>query len=254
MGSALLSGFIKAALFQAHDVLVSDPRVEATADLLEHIPVGIVASNRDVVQPGGTVLLAVKPAQVTAVLDEISQTLNQDNLLLSIAGGVSLEILEEHLPPGVPVIRVMPNLPVMVDAGVSALTPGKWANSQHLAEAEILFRAVGHAVVVPEHNMDAVTGLSGSGPAYMAIIIEALADGGVKMGLTRRTAMELALQTMIGTAAMLQETGMHPGEFKDRVSSPGGTTITGLHVLENGGLRGLLISAVEAAARKTREL
>jgi pyrroline-5-carboxylate reductase len=180
--------------------------------------------------------------------------LDAGKLVISIAAGVPIAAIERKVGHGVRIIRTMPNTPALVGAGATALSPGEHATEADLAQARALFDAIGKSVVVDEPLLDAVTGLSGSGPAYVFIIIEALADGGVKAGLSRAQAMELAAQTVYGSAKLLIETGEHPGRLKDQVTSPGGTAIAGLHTLESGGLRRTLMDAVEAATNRSREL
>ncbi len=249
-----MAGFINTGLVAPRDVIVSDLEQAQLDALAKRFPVKATRDNRDVVKTAGVVVCAVKPAAVRTVLEEINPLVTSDNLLISVAAGIQLAYLETHLPEGTPVIRAMPNLPALIGEGVTALALGRFAGEAERQLAEELFSAVGRVVTLPEGNMNAVTGLSGCGPAYIAVIVEALADGGVKMGLPRRIAVDLAVQTVLGTARMLQSGGSHPGQLKDMVSSPGGSTITGLHVLEKGGLRGLLMSAVEAAAIKSGEL
>lgn len=251
MGSALAEGFLKAGLVLPGDLFVSDPNEGALAALVQNF--SIIASNDNIetARSANIVILAVKPVLVTVVLKEIAPCLTRGHLIVSVAAGVNLAVLEGNIPAGVPVIRVMPNVPALVGEGMTAISLGKNAGERERCEVEKLFSAVGKVVTLPEKDLDAATGVSGCGPAYVAIILEALADGGVKMGLPRTLAMEMATQTLIGTARMIQVTGEHPGALKDRVCSPGGSTISGVHVLEQSGLRGILISAVEAAARRS---
>ncbi len=239
MGSALVSGFINKALISPKEIIVSDVLQTQLDALSSRFPIRTARDNREVVAAARVVILAVKPAVVKSVLEEIR---------------TSVTYLEGNLPEGTPVVRAMPNLPALIGEGMTALALGRFAGEKERETAEKLFRAVGRVVVVSEENMNAVTGLSGCGPAYVAMIVEALADGGVKMGLPRRIAEELAVQTLIGTAKMIQSGDEHPGQLKDRVCSPGGSTIAGVHVLEKGGLRGLLMSAVEAATIRSGEL
>ncbi|MGB9790997.1 MAG: pyrroline-5-carboxylate reductase [Thermacetogeniaceae bacterium] len=254
MGGALISGFVNKALISPEDIIVSDTNQSQLDMVSSKFPVRTTRENREVVNAASVVVLAVKPAAVKSVLEEVCELVTPDHLLISVAAGVRLAYLESHLPEGIPVIRAMPNLPALIGEGMTALALGRFAGEKEKEVAEKLFSAVGRVVVVSEENMNAVTGLSGCGPAYVAMIVEALADGGVKMGLPRRVAEELALQTLVGTARMLQSGGDHPGQLKDRVCSPGGSTIAGVHVLEKGGLRGLLMSAVEAATIRAGEL
>jgi pyrroline-5-carboxylate reductase len=187
------------------------------------------------------------------VLDEIAPA-SSNKLLISVAAGVSTSQIRRHLPPDARMIRVMPNTPALVLEGATAIALAEGLGNGDLDMARQIFEAVGRVVILEEEMMDAVTGLSGSGPAYIALVVEALADGGVRVGLDRKTAMTLATQTVLGSARLLIDTGMHPGQLKDMVSSPGGTTITGIHTLETGGLRRTLIDAVERATQRSREL
>jgi len=200
------------------------------------------------------VVIAVKPQDIEALLGDVGVALEASQTVLSIAAAIPTELIERHVGDGIPVVRAMPNTPVLVRDGVSALSFGAGVTDKDQLLARRLFEAVGRTVVVEEKLMDAVTGLSGSGPAYVFLAIEALADGGVKMGLPRTVADLLAAQTVLGAARMVLETGEHPAKLKDRVASPGGTTIAGLHRLEQGGLRATLMAAVEAAAKRSEEL
>jgi len=199
------------------------------------------------------VVLAVKPQIMPAVLAGVKEFARPWHLVISIAAGVPLKVLEEALPES-RIIRVMPNTPTLVGAGMAALAPGSLASREDLELALELFQSVGQAVAVEEKLMDAVTGLSGSGPAFVAVFIEALTDGGVKMGLPRTLAHTMAVQTVLGTAKLCLEEELHPGKLKDMVTSPGGTTIAGLHALESGGFRGVVMDAVSAAALRSEEL
>ncbi len=252
MGAALIKGWLESGLLTSSDLLVSDQAVERRA-LMENLYGLAAAANAQVAARADVLLLAVKPQFFAGVLADIAPAVSAPHLVISIAAGVSLATLEEALP-GARVIRVMPNTPTLVGAGLAAVAPGTraTADDQHLVLQ--LFGAVGRAVVVAESHLDAVTGLAASGPAYVFVMLEALADGGVKMGLPRDLATLLAGQMVLGAAQLLLTTQEHPGALKDMVTSPGGTTIAGLHVLESGGLRGLLMSAVEAATQRSREL
>jgi pyrroline-5-carboxylate reductase len=188
------------------------------------------------------------------VLDGVASAIDPRKLVISIAAGVPIAAIERKLGAGARIVRAMPNTPALVGAGACALSPGEHATEEDLELASALFQAVGTATVVEENLLDAVTGLSGSGPAYVFLVIEALSDAGVKVGLPRYTALKLASQTVLGAAKLLIETGAHPGQLKDQVTSPGGTAIAGLHTLEAGGLRTTLINAVEAATRRAKEL
>ena len=254
MASALARGFIHAGITTADSMIASDPFEGARTAIARDTGIKTTASNREVTQFAGVILLAVKPDQVNEVLAEMRPQLTLKHLLISIAAGVPLARLENALPAGARVIRVMPNTPALVGASASAFALGRCATAEDAELTQALFAAVGLAYLVKETLLDAVTGLSGSGPAYAFMIIEALSDGGVAAGLPREIATKLAAQTLLGSARLLLETGAHPGTLKDMVTSPGGTTIEGLHELEKGGLRAALISAVRAASEKSRRL
>lgn len=254
MGEALISRLIEQAIYAPHDILVSDPQPERLAHLRDRYSIRGTSSNIAVMD-ANAVLLAVKPQVFDAVASELSvaQPQSPAPLIISILAGTPLERLEEAFS-GCPVVRAMPNTPATVGAGITAIAPGAQAEAEHLDAAERLFSAVGEVVRVPESLLDAVTGLSGSGPGYVAVIVEALADGGVAAGLPRAVALQLAIQTVRGTGELLATGDLHPAQLKDRVTSPGGTTIAGVAALERAGLRSALIEAVNAAFRRSREL
>ena len=254
MGEALLSCLISRGMYVPGSVLVSDLSHERRQLLTEQYGIRTTHSNREVIEHGDTVILAIKPQAFDVVArDFAGLTLSDPPLVVSILAGVSIARLEKAVP-GWPVIRAMPNTPATVGCGMTAIAIGSRAIAEHKELAIQLFSAVGEVVEVTEPLLDGVTGLSGSGPAYVAIVIEALADGGVASGLSRATANTLALQTVLGTAQLLQKTGMHPAVLKDKVTSPGGTTISGIACLEELGLRSALIEAVRAASSRSREL
>jgi pyrroline-5-carboxylate reductase len=254
MATALARGFIRAGVVPAERILASDPFPAARGHFTKETGARSVESNAEAAAQADVLILAVKPDQVVPVLTSLRDTLRPDALVLSIAAGVPLAKMESALPPGARAIRVMPNTPALVGKSATAFACGSRATDADAALAEKLFSAVGVALQVKEPLMDAVTGLSGSGPAYAFVMIEALADGGVGAGLPREVATRLAAQTLLGAAAMVLETGQHPGALKDAVASPGGTTIDGLHELEKGSVRKALINAVRAAAEKSRKL
>jgi pyrroline-5-carboxylate reductase len=254
MASALAAGFIRAGLLTAQEIMASDPVEAAAASFAKSVGAQSTASNQKVAQFAKVLILAVKPDQVAGVLSDIREAFTENHLLISIAAGVPLARLEGGLPPGARVIRVMPNTPALVGASASAFARGKSASVEDGKLAEKLFSAVGIVFQLKEGLLDAVTGLSGSGPAYVHVFIEALSDGGVAAGLPRDVATRLAAQTVLGSAKMALETGLHPAALKDMVASPGGTTIEGLHELEKGGLRGTVMSAVRAATEKSKKL
>jgi pyrroline-5-carboxylate reductase len=254
MASALARGFIQANLTAADRTIASDPVETARSSFARDTGARITESNLDVLKFADVLVLAVKPGQVADVLEEINGQFSGNHLLLSIAAGVTLAKLENGLGHGARVIRVMPNTPALVGASATAYAPGRNATAADGRLAQTLFTSVGVAFQLAESLLDAVTGLSGSGPAYIYMIIEALSDGGVAAGLPRDVATRLAAQTVFGGAKMVLETGQHPGVLKDMVTSPGGTTIEGIHELEKAGVRGALINAVRAATEKSRKL
>jgi pyrroline-5-carboxylate reductase len=254
MGEALMKGIVEAGLVKPEAIHAFDVRTERMTELSQRYGIRCAKDNSDIVRHADVVILAVKPQIMGLVLSDIRPELSRRHLTISIAAGVSTARLRETLGLEARLIRVMPNTPALVLEGVTAIAKGHGLEGGDLETAEALFGAVGKVVVLDEELMDAVTGLSGSGPGYVAIVIESLADGGVKMGLDRATAMILATQTVLGAARLLSQTGLHPGALKDMVSSPGGTTIAGIAALEEGGLRTTLITAVERATLRSREL
>jgi pyrroline-5-carboxylate reductase len=254
MAAALARGFIRAGLVGPKDVIAGDPLEAARGKFIEETGAKVTKSNADVLKFANVLILAVKPGHVTGVLAELRGGFKSDHLLISIAAGVTLAKLEGALPAGTRIIRVMPNTPALVGAGASAFALGKNATAADGELAEKLLSAVGTAFQVKESLLDAVTGLSGSGPAYVYSFIEALSDGGVAAGLTCDMATKLAAQTVLGAAKMVLETGQHPSALRDQVTSPGGTTIEGLHELEKGQLRGVVMNAVRAATEKSKKL
>jgi pyrroline-5-carboxylate reductase len=254
MGEALLRGILKAGLVGPENFLINDINQARCKELAKELGVKSVAKGSEVPEKAGCILLAVKPQDVGGVLAEIREGLNpKDHLLISIVAGKPLNFLEGGLKPGCRVIRVMPNAACMVGEAVSCYCLGKSTTEDDALLAEKILNSVGKAFKVEEKYLDAVTGLSGSGPAYVALIIEALSDGGVKMGLPRELSTQLAAQTLLGASKMILS-GYSPGQLRDIVTSPGGTTIEGLHVLEKGGVRASLIAAVEAATLKSKAL
>jgi pyrroline-5-carboxylate reductase len=266
MGEALLSRLIAQKIYLPSEILVSEPQLQRREFLMKIYGIGTTASNLEVAAATEVLFLAIKPQVFETVALELAvagdgkqenngETANpkSEAVVVSILAGVPLSKLESAFP-GRAVLRVMPNTPATVGAGMSAIASGKLVQPAHLELVRRIFQAVGEVVEVPESMLDAVTGLSGSGPGYVAILIESLTDGGVCAGLPRAIASQLALQTVLGTAKLLQETGMHPAELKDRVTSPGGTTIAGIAKLESSGFRSALIEAVKAAYLRSQEL
>ena len=254
MGEAIIKGLLQTGLVPASSLAATDVRTDRLRQLADQYGIRGVTSNRELVTQSDVIILAVKPQIMGAVLKEIAGAVDRGRLLISVAAGVPVAALREGLGKPARLIRVMPNTPALVLEGVTAIARAEGLEPGDLELAQELFGAVGRAVVLDEDALDAVTGLSGSGPAYVAIVIESLADGGVKMGLDRATAMILAAQTVLGSARLILETGMHPGQLKDMVSSPGGTTIAGIAALEEGGVRRTFIGAVERATLRSREL
>ncbi len=254
MATALAHGWIQAGLVTAKNVCASDPVAAAREHFTKTTGASAIADNPRVVAQGDILILAVKPQNMTELLDALKPALEPRHLLISIAAGVTLQQIGARVGAERRIIRVMPNTPCLVGASASAFAAAPTALPADIETTQRLLASVGRAVQVPEKLLDAVTGLSGSGPAFVAVMIEALADGGVRMGLPRDLATMLATQTVLGSAKLLLETGLHPGQLKDMVASPAGTTIAGLHALERGGLRAALMDAVEAATNRSTEL
>jgi pyrroline-5-carboxylate reductase len=253
MAEAMIRGLLRGKVFAPGQVTASAPREERRRELAEKYSIHMTQENREAAAQS-IVVLSVKPQILSRVLDEISDSIRAESLVISIAAGVPVAAIQAKLRTGTRVVRAMPNTPALVDAGATAIAGGEHAQESDLEDAKKIFDAVGLTVVLDETLLDAVTGLSGSGPAYVFLILEALSDAGVKVGLSRRTSQLLAAQTLLGSAKLLLETNEHPGKLKDMVTSPGGTAITGLHTLEHGGVRTTLMNAVEAATRRSREL
>jgi pyrroline-5-carboxylate reductase len=254
MAEALIKGILAAGTAKVGQISVTDISFDRLEYLKKAYGIIVQKSNKDAMSQADVVLLCVKPQVMDKLLEEVAPAAGSGKLVISIAAGITLARIEKALTANPRVVRVMPNTPALVLAGAAALAGGKNATGDDLAVAQSIFNSVGRAVVVEEKLMDAVTGLSGSGPAYVFMIIDALSDAGVKAGLPRQLALELAAQTVYGSAKMVLETGEHPGKLRDMVTSPGGTTIEGLHALEKGKLRATLMNAVEAATARSREL
>ncbi len=252
MGLALVRGLVDSGVAPDH-VTVTNKRAARSQDLAAHYGVKAGATNGEAARTAEIVILSIKPQIFSKILPEIRHELG-DALVISIAAGVTTERIERELEPGARVIRAMPNTPATIKQAATALSPGTHATPEDMELAVAVFEEIGRVAVVDEIHLDAVTGLCGSGPAYVFLIIEAFADAGVKVGLSREIATELAVQTIQGSARLLQITKEHPGKLKDQVTSPGGTAIAGLHTLEEGGLRTTIMNAVEAATKRSREL
>ena len=252
MGETLLSGLVRAGR-RVDDLLVGEKREDRAAELEERYGVSVV-SNADAASKADTVALVVKPQDMGAVLDEIAAQLRPGQLLVSLAAGITTAFIESRVPDGVAVVRVMPNTPALVDEGMAAVSPGTHCDDQHLAEAEALMSSVGRVLRIPERQQDAVTAISGSGPAYIFFVVESMIEAGVHLGLPRATATDLVVQTLVGSATMLRETGTHPTVLREQVTSPGGTTAAALRELEVHKVRAAFLAAMEAARDRSRAL
>ncbi len=254
MATALAKGWATAGLLDLTHSLASDPYQAAREKFQATTGIRATNSNAEVIAAADVLVLAVKPQMMNAVLPEAAATISAKHLVVSIAAGITLKQLAEWIGSDTRLVRVMPNTPCLVGASATGYSVGPKATAADGELVGTLFRSVGNAFAVPENLLDAVTGLSGSGPAYVYVMIEALADGGVRVGLPRDIALSLAAQTVFGAAKMVIETGSHPAALKDAVASPGGTTIAALHALERAGFRAGLMDAVEAAAKRATEL
>ncbi|MGB9930121.1 MAG: pyrroline-5-carboxylate reductase [Methanosarcina sp.] len=254
MGSALIEGILKAGLVKPENIGASDVYEPFLEDLKKKFGIRVSIDNAVIASDSEILILAVKPQILSSVLENLKKHITSEKLLISIAAGVPLSTYENALLEGTKVIRVMPNIAATVSEAASGISPGKNATSEDVKTALEIFSAVGTAVQVPESLMDAVTGLSGSGPAFIFPVIEAMADGAVLEGMDRKSALTLAAQTVLGAAKMALETGMHPGELKDMVTSPAGTTIEGIHALEEAGIRAAFMNAVIKASERSKAL
>lgn len=254
MGEALIKGLLRAKVISAQQIGLFDSDSKRRECLKDTYGLNIYQSNKELISNSDVVILAVKPQVMASVLSEIQPQMRPEITVISIAAGIPLEFLEGRLPERTRVVRVMPNTPALIGEGVAAVVRGKYATSSDQEITQAIFLAVGKTVVVEEKDMDAVTGLSGSGPAYIFAIMEGLIDGGVRMGLSREVARALVLQTVAGSAKMAIETGEHISGLKEMVTSPGGTTIAGLHVMARAGVHGILMDVVQAATERSLEL
>jgi pyrroline-5-carboxylate reductase len=252
MGEALLSGMLRAGRAAA-DVMVAERHPERAAELRTRYGVA-TPSNVEAVKMADVLVLAVKPQDMAALLAEIGPDVRPDQLVVSVAAGIPTKFIESHVGPDVPVVRVMSNTAVFVDEGMSAVSPGAHAGPEHLELAEGMLTPVGEVIRVPESQQDAVTALSGSGPAYFFYLVEAMTDAGILLGLPRDVAHQLIVQTAVGSAKMLKESGEHPVKLREAVMSPAGTTIAAIREMENHGVRAALLAALEAARNRSREL
>jgi len=253
IGEALLSGLLRGGTLRVDDIVVVEKHEPRAAELREKYGVATV----DVAKAAAhadTILIAVKPQDIGALLAELDDQVGSRHTVVSVAAGITTARIEGALPSDVAVVRCMPNTPALVDQAITAISPGQHADDDHLAIAERLLSAVGRVVRVPETQLDAVTALSGSGPAYFFFLVEAMIDAGILLGLPRALAAELIVQTAIGSSIMLRDSGEHPVQLREAVTSPGGTTIAAIRELENHGVRAALLAAIEAACLRSREL
>jgi len=254
MGSAMIGGIITAGLVTPDKIIASARTVENLVLIKEKYGIDTTNDNKKVAEIADILILAIKPNVYPTVIDEIKGSLREGSIVVSIAAGLSLETIQGYFAEDVKIVRVMPNTPALVGAGMSALCSNQFVTNEDIADIKSILNSFGRCETVDEQLMDTVTGISGSSPAYVYLFIEALADGGVKAGLPRPVALKLAEQTVKGAAMMVLETGVHPGELKDRVCSPGGTTIEAVAVLEQKGLRGAVIAAVDACRAKSEQM
>jgi len=252
MGETLLSGLVRAGR-RVDQLMVGEKRAERAQELVERYGVAVV-SNREAARKADTVALVVKPQDMADVLEEIAPELRPGQLIVSLAAGITTGFIESRVPEGVAVVRVMPNTPALVDEGMAAISPGSHCDESHLEEAESLMGSTGRVLRIPERQQDAVTAISGSGPAYIFFVVESMIEAGVHLGLPRATATELVVQTLVGSAKMLRETGTHPVVLREQVTSPGGTTASALRELEIHKVRAAFLAAMEAARNRSREL
>ena len=252
IGEALLSGLLRGER-TPHDIVISEKHPERAGYLADTYGVAVL-DVADAVKQAGTLLVAVKPQDIDKLLAEMAPAIESRHVVVSVAAGITTRHIERALPDGIAVVRCMPNTPALVDQAMTAVAAGAHAGDEHLAVAESLLAAVGRVVRVPESQLDAVTALSGSGPAYFFYLVEAMIDAGILLGLPRTLAAELIVQTAVGSATMLRDSGEHPVQLREAVTSPGGTTIAAIRELEVHGVRAALLAAIEAAARRSREL
>ena len=252
MGSTLLAGLLRSGR-NAADLVITGRNVERAEELAETYGVRLM-SNVDAAVDADTLVLVVKPQDMDGLLAEISDHVRPGALVVSLAAGITTGFLEERLPSGTAVVMVMPNTPALVDEGMAAISPGKHCDEGHLNEAEELLRSCGKVLRIPEKHLDAVTAISGSGPAYIFYVVEAMIEAGVLLGMPRATSTDLVVQTLYGAATMLKETGQHPTVLREQVSSPGGTTMAALRQLDDHKVRAAFVTAMEAAAKRSKEL
>ena len=254
LGESMLRGFLSSGWRSADDLAVTGRREDHLAELREKYGVDAGRSNTDAIRGAGLVIIAVKPQDMEAVLEEIAGELQVDQTILSVAAAITTAAIENHLGSEVPVVRSMPNAPAVVHEGIAGICGGSHAGEESLALAEECLSHLGRVVRVPERYMDAVTAVSGSGPAYFALLAEAMTEAGILLGLSREVTTQLVVQTMLGTAKLLRDEHIHPVELREAVTSPGGTTIRAIRELENAGVRAAFLNAIQAAMERSREL
>ncbi|HEX9694432.1 MAG TPA: pyrroline-5-carboxylate reductase [Actinomycetota bacterium] len=254
MGEALVSGLIRSGGRNPDEIMVTARREERVRELAERNGVAATLSNPEAVEWAETVVLTVKPQDIEALLGQVAEHVTPEHLVVSFAAGVRTSFVEKHLDSSVPVVRVMSNVAVLVDEAMSVVSPGSQAEDKHLSVAEELLGYVGKVIRLPEVHLDAITATSGSGPAYFFLLAEAMIEACILLGLSRDVATELIIQTMLGSAKMLRDTGKHPVELREMVTSPGGTTIAAIRHLEEAGVRAAFLNAIDAARHRSAEL
>jgi pyrroline-5-carboxylate reductase len=254
IGESLLSGLLSSGWRQPQEIVVTARRAERVDELVQRYGVRGTTSNAEAVHGAEVIVIAVKPQDFDILLGEIGPVVDEGQTVLSVAAAIPTAAIEARLPSGVPVVRSMPNAPSTVHEGIAGICAGAHADEEHLALAEEVLRHLGAVVRVPERYMDAVTAVSGSGPAYFALLAEAMIEAGILLGLTRETSTQLVVQTMLGAAKLLRDEGMHPVELREMVTSPGGTTIRAIRELEQAGVRAAFLNAIQAAMERSREL
>jgi len=254
MGEALVSGLIRSSGRAKDEIIVTCRREERAKELAERLGVQTTLSNPDAVRWARTIVLTVKPQDMETLLNQITDVVREEHLIVTFAAGIRTSFVERFAPPGTPVVRVMSNVPVLVDEAMSVISPGRAAADEHLAVAQDLLAAVGRVIRLPEKHQDAVTATSGSGPAYFFLLAEAMIEACILLGLPRDVGTELIIQTMLGSAKMLRDTGRHPVDLREMVTSPGGTTIMAIRHLEQAGVRAAFLNAIDAACRRSQEL
>src|SRR5215208_264642 len=254
IGESLIGGLLSSGWREPREIVATGRREERLAELAERHGVETTLSNPEAVAASAIVVIAVKPQDFPVLLGEIGPVLSQEQTVLSVAAAIPTAMIEERIAPGIPVVRAMPNAPAVVHEGIAGICAGAHADDAHLQLAEDVLAHLGAVVRVPERYMDAVTAVSGSGPAYFALLAEAMIEAGILLGLSREVSTQLVVQTMLGTARLLRDEGLHPVELREQVISPGGTTIRAVQELESAGVRAAFLNAIEAAMERSREL